>query len=110
MRWLALTLALLAASAGLLAWVYLRDRDTSDWLAPERQRVHSDGWVVLTGEDCHRGCAVSVQGRVGPHLWLVRLAVRGSVQCVQIDPETFTVTARDGLVGVRGARGCGPVG
>ena len=27
MRWLLLTLALLASSAGLLGWIYLRDRD-----------------------------------------------------------------------------------
>ena len=29
MRWLLATIALLAASACLVAWIYLRDRDTS---------------------------------------------------------------------------------
>ncbi len=35
MRWLYITIALLAASACLVGWIYLRDRDTN-WRPPER--------------------------------------------------------------------------
>ncbi len=47
MRWLAVTLALLAASAALLGGIYLRDRDTS-WLPPPRTAADFDAQVVLT--------------------------------------------------------------
>jgi hypothetical protein len=42
MRWLCVTVGLLAASLCLLTWVYLRDRDTSSWWPPERQIVGVD--------------------------------------------------------------------
>jgi hypothetical protein len=54
MRWLLATIALLAASACLVAWIYLRDRDTSQPLPqpsylslhrpamPDRRRELSD--------------------------------------------------------------------
>src|ERR1700677_176984 len=40
MRWLLLTLVLLSSSAGLLGWIYLRDRDTH-WRPPEAQLASS---------------------------------------------------------------------
>ena len=105
MRWLGLTVALLAASASLLSWVYLRDRDAVGWRAPESQLAHADAVIVLEGEDCHWRCAVAVQGRAGqPHRWLVRLTVRGRPQCLRIDVDTFTVTRQDGLTGVQPRR------
>jgi hypothetical protein len=37
MRWLYLTIALLATSACLIGWLYLRDRDTNWRPSPEHQ-------------------------------------------------------------------------
>jgi hypothetical protein len=36
MKWLYVTIGLLATSACLIAWIYLRDRDTN-WRPPEHQ-------------------------------------------------------------------------
>lgn len=36
MRWLLVTIALLAASACLVGWIYLRDRGDTNWRPPER--------------------------------------------------------------------------
>jgi hypothetical protein len=38
MRWLYVTIALLATSACLVAWLYLRDRDTN-WRPPPEQQL-----------------------------------------------------------------------
>jgi hypothetical protein len=111
MKWLALTLCLLGASAGLVAWVYLRDRDPASWRVPESQFVRADAAVALRalgGSECGSRCAVAeLLGPTQPHRWLVRLTVRGRVQCVQIDPATFGASLQHGLAGVRASR-CAP--
>jgi hypothetical protein len=106
MRWLGVTAGLLAASASLVAWVYLRDRDTSGWRLPERQIVRADTAATLTafaGPDCRPGCAAQLLGRTQPHRWLVRITVRGRSLCLQIDPDVFAVSPR-GLDGVQPSR------
>jgi hypothetical protein len=109
MRWLGLTLGLLAACGCLIAWVYLRDRDAAGWRVPESQLARADATIVLESEDCHVGCTVGVRGRAAgaEHRWSVRLTVQGRPQCLQIDLDTFTVTHQDGLAGVRPER-CPP--
>jgi hypothetical protein len=50
MRWLYLTLGLLATSVCLVGWIYLRDRDTSSYLPPgptERQLAQIDATATL---------------------------------------------------------------
>lgn len=109
MRWLGVTAALLAASLCLVAWVYLRDRDTSGWRLPERQVARADAAVALTefaGPDCRPGCAAQLLGHIQPHRWLVRLTVRGQPLCLRIDLNTFAVGPRY-LSGVQPSR-CAP--
>lgn len=88
-----MTIGLLATSACLVAWMYLRDRDTN-WRPSEAQIAQDDAKVILryalhrTG--CRSGCASEVLGSTGPRRWLVRITVRGRSQCLQIDLNTFT--------------------
>jgi len=102
MRWLAATVALLAACAGLVVWVYLRDRQTGDWRPPERELVRADAVSALTvlgGAGCGARCTAQVVGRVRPEVWLVRVTVRGRSQCLQIALDEFEVSERNGIVG-----------
>ncbi len=104
MRWFYLTAVLLSASLGLVAWIYLRDRDTSNWRPPERQIAHADATAALTalgGVDCRFGCATELLDRTQSHRWLVRITVRGRPQCLQIDLDTFAVSQQHGLSGVQ---------
>jgi hypothetical protein len=103
MRWLYLTIGLLGASACLIAWIYLRDRDPSSWRPPERQMVRADAaatLAALSGGGCRSGCATELLGRTRQHRWLVRITVRGRRQCLQIDPYTFALSQEHGLSGV----------
>jgi hypothetical protein len=103
MRWLGVTVGLLSASLGLVAWVYLRDRDTSNWRPPEAQLARADAAATLgalEGPDCRAGCAVQLLGRTARNRWLERVTVRGRRLCLQIDLDAFAVSAR-GLFGVR---------
>ena len=106
MKWLGLTAGLLSASLCLVGWVYLRNRDTSDWRPPEGQSARVDARAALAaleGPRCPRGCRAQVLGRVRPERWLVRVTLRGQSQCLQIDIDRFAI-ARDGLDGVQASR------
>jgi hypothetical protein len=106
MRWLYLTIALLASSACLVGWIYLRDRDTN-WLPPqpsERQRALADAsttLVVLNEGDCHSDCRIELLGHTQPDHWLVRINVKGRSHCLQIDLDTFLASQKHGLYGVQ---------
>jgi hypothetical protein len=106
MRWLGLTVALLSASVALLAWVYLRDRDTAGWRPPQRQLVRADARVAaaaLTGASCHAVCAAEPLARVSSDVWLVRIDWRPRPRCLLIDLGTFAIGPR-GFSGVRSTR------
>jgi hypothetical protein len=106
MRWLLLTLVLLSSSAGLLGWIYLRDRDTH-WRPPEAQLASSAAEGALSelgGAGCTVGCSAKVLANPAPHRWLARITVRGRSSCVQIDLRAFTVNGPHGLTGVEPSR------
>ncbi len=100
MRWLATTIALLVASAGLGAWVYLRDRDTSGWQAQEAVLAREDAARAVGGGPCVEDCQVRLLAQTGPHWWLISVAADGHRQCLQVDPNKFTVSSREGDTGV----------
>lgn len=103
MRWLGVTLCLLGACVGLVAWIYLRDRDPGNWQLPERQLAATDAartLVAFGGDNCGRDCAVKLLDRLYPHHWLVRITVQGRSQCLQLDLSTFSTDQRHGLAGV----------
>jgi hypothetical protein len=66
MRWLYVTLGLLASSVCLVGWIYLRDRDTSSYLPPpptERQLAQIDASATLNylvGAGCRPDCAAEL--------------------------------------------------
>lgn len=102
MRWFFLTLALLACSAGLLGWVYLRDRDTH-WRPPEPQLASAAAEGALSelgGAGCSAGCSAEVLANPAPHRWLARITVRGRTRCVQIDLRIFSLHGPHSPVGV----------
>lgn len=101
MRWLAVTVALLAASAGLIAGIYLRDRDVN-WLPPERSAAYSDAMALAAhiGGTCPRDCAVTLLGHPRPDHWTERIGIRTATQCFDIDVRTFATEDVHGLSGV----------
>ena len=58
MKWLYATLGLLSISFCLSGWIFLRDRDTSNWRPPEAQlaRVDAIGVLNMLGGECPLGC------------------------------------------------------
>jgi hypothetical protein len=105
MRWFFITLALLACSAGLGGWVYLRDRDTN-WQPTEPQLAYAaaEGALgKLGGEGCSVGCSAKALSRLAPDSWLARITVKGKTRCVQIDLLAFTVNGPR-LTGVKPSR------
>jgi hypothetical protein len=107
MRWLALTACLLAACVGLVGWIYLRDRYSSDWRLPERQIASVDAARTLqafAGAGCRERCGVQLLGRGGRSEWAIRLTVRGRSQCLRLDLATFAADQPHGLAGVLPSR------
>lgn len=102
-----MTVGLLATSVCLVAWIYLRDRDTN-WRPQEPQLARADAAIVfnhtLNGANCRSGCATEVLGYVGPNRWLLRIIVRRQPRCLQIDLDTFTYSEQRGLSGVQPSR------
>jgi hypothetical protein len=101
MRWLYVTIGLLATCACLIGWIYLRDRNTS-WRPPEQQTARADATVAndILGANCRSFCATELLGQTGAHRWLVRVTRRGRPECLEIDVATFVVSQQHGLVGV----------
>jgi hypothetical protein len=107
MKWLYVTVALLSASVCLVAWVYLRERETSSWHPSEEQFARADAATALTalgGAGCGSRCAVEQVNRTQPRHWLIHLVVKGQSRCLQIDLDTFVVTGQHGLYGVQPSR------
>jgi hypothetical protein len=76
MRWLYLTIGLLATSVCLIGWIYLRDRDTAGALPgpTERQLARIDATATLNhlaGADCHPHCSAKLLARTKPEHWLI---------------------------------------
>jgi hypothetical protein len=110
MKWLYVTVGLLAMSACLIGWIYLRDRDTSSVLPStftERQSAQIAAITIFKelggGGDCRSGCA-TVLRRTQPRQWLVRITVKWRPRCLRIDLDTFRVSQPAHLTGVQPIR------
>jgi hypothetical protein len=102
-RWLAVTLALLGASAVLVAGIYLRDRDPSNWLPAPRTAASSDAGAVMAGlggPDCGRRCSFRLLGNPKPDHWLAQIVDRARTECVDINLRAFGASDTNGLSGV----------
>ncbi len=103
MKWLGVTVALLAASAFLVAWIYMRDRHVTNWLESDAARAHQDARTVLSaleGYHCHKGCDYRVVDHSSGSHWLARIDVPWSTRCFEIDVNTFAFSPEHGLSGI----------
>jgi hypothetical protein len=107
MKWLYITVGLLATSVCLVGWIYLRDRDTSSYLPPgptERQLADIDATATLNqlaGADCRPDCTAKLLARTTAEHWLIRITVKGHPRCLQINLYTFRISPQHGLTGVQ---------
>ena len=101
MRWLALTFVLLAASATVMVGIYLRDRDSSVWLPPERAAATLDVRTMLLEMHCPAAqCTYQFLGRPRPNHWVARINNGATARCFDIDLLAFDVSEAHGLSGV----------
>jgi hypothetical protein len=103
MKWLAATLALIAATAAVLAGIYFRDRDTSGFLPAPRTAADADARAVMFGiggTDCGRRCSYRLLGSTKPDHWLAQIVDRSRTECVEIDLKTFGLSDVHGISGV----------
>ncbi len=101
-RWLAVTLALVAATGALLGGMYLRDRRPGAWHPPSAFAARADAESLLSALNGGRcgGCAVTRLRPASSGLWFARLRIEDQVRCVRIDPDRFAMTPESGLVGM----------
>jgi len=107
MRWLAVTLALLTASAALVAGIFLRDRSTS-WRLPPPREAAADARMVLNyiaGPQCGNRCSFRLLAHPRSGHWLALIVDRSRPQCVDINVETFDISAPHGVAGIESV-GC----
>jgi hypothetical protein len=100
---MALTIAMLAASAALVVGIYFRDRATPSWQPPQQPLARRDAQQVLTelaGSHCSRGCTIELVRHPGRNRWVARLHLRSLTECYEIDLRAFGWT-RSGLTGAQ---------
>ncbi|HEX3691132.1 MAG TPA: hypothetical protein VHV28_15640 [Solirubrobacteraceae bacterium] len=103
MKWLAATLALLAASAALVGGIFLRDRSSS-WRLPPRQAAQVDALKVLNfiaGPGCGSRCSYRVVSHPRPDHWLALIVDRSRPHCVDINVQTFAISPQNGMSGMQ---------
>jgi hypothetical protein len=106
MKWLGVTVALLAASAVLVTWIFLRDRHVPDWRPSQSAVAHEDARAVLAsleGYHCHSGCDYQLLSSSGVR-WLARVRVPWATRCFEIDVKTFEYSPTHGLSGIQRVR------
>jgi hypothetical protein len=106
MRWLAITLGLLAACVGLAGWIYLRDRDTDQLRNLPLLEARSDALLILdrlTGQARCGGCGADVSRRSGTRLWRVRLRGPFGQRCFTLNLDEFAMSADRGMTGIKSA-------
>jgi hypothetical protein len=111
MKWLVMTLALLAASAALVSGIYLRNRDPSHWLPPGPIVAHHDAMAIAAaiGGTCPRDCIVKLLGHPRTDHWTERIDIPTASECVDINVLTFATDEVHGISGVTKV-GCDAVG
>jgi hypothetical protein len=102
MRWLAVTIALLGASAALVGGIYLRDRDPSTWLPPGPTAAHHDAMAIAAamGGTCPQECVVKQLGHPRTYHFTERIQVPATTTCVDINIVTFGTDDSHGISGV----------
>ncbi len=102
MKWLILTVAMLTASALLVAGIYVRDRGTTGLRPPPQPLAQRDAQEMLSlldGGRCADGCTVALVRHPRPSRWVARVQVAAVTKCFELDLLSFRWT-RSGLHGV----------
>jgi hypothetical protein len=100
-RWLAVTVALLCASAALVAGVFFRDRVPSSWLPPPRTAATLDVKTILLATHCPKAvCSYKLVGNPRPDHWVASIFNGAATHCFDINLSAFDVTSRRGVTGV----------
>jgi hypothetical protein len=109
MRWLAATVGLLAVSLALIAGIYVRDRNPSQWLPPQRNVAGYDAETILLDLRCGHLCSYTLLGNPRRNHWVARIAMLGAtVDCFDIDVTSFDITGTQGISGAHVVR-CGSI-
>jgi hypothetical protein len=110
MRWLAVTAVLLTLSTSLVAGIYFRDRDT-DFRPPARQLARAEAADLLAhlavDTTCNGRCTAQVRATPRTGRWFAQIRIRSTMQCFEIDADTFAWTPQHGFSGI-GEVSCGP--
>jgi hypothetical protein len=98
----------LGASLAVVVVIFLRDRDPSNWLPPQRRVAYSDAMSVaaVLGGTCPRECSVRLVDHPRADHWTERIEIPTATMCVDIDVRAFD-TGAHGIGGVRRVA-CGP--
>jgi hypothetical protein len=102
MRWLAVTITFLTATAALVGGVYVRDRVGNPPLPHQQSVAHTEAEALLAGiagSHC-QPCGVAVLSNPHHGHWLARITTKRSVQCVDINLQAFTWEPGRGFTGV----------
>lgn len=101
MRWLALTLALIGASAALIGGIYFRDRTSSSWLPPPREAAALDARTIIDLMACPGPCTYTVVRTSRAYHWVATIhSSNTSTHCYDIDLQTFDTGTGHGVSGV----------
>lgn len=102
MKWLAVTVALLGASAALVGGMYVRDRDPSGWLPPGPTIARHDAMSIAAaiGGTCPRDCTVKLLAHPRTDHWTERIEIPAATECVDINVRTFDTNEVRGISGV----------
>jgi hypothetical protein len=110
MRWLGVTIVLLALSTALVSGIYVRDRDTN-WRPPVGQLARADAADLLAhlavDTACHGRCAAEVRATGRPDRWFAQISIKSRTQCFEIDANAFAFTPAHGFSGIAEVS-CGP--
>lgn len=105
MRWLAVTVGLVAASLVLVSGIYLRDRNPSHWLPPQRKVASYDAETIVLQLGCGHLCHYKLLSNPRPNHWVARIEKLGEpVYCFDIDVMSFDVSGARGVSGATAVR------
>jgi hypothetical protein len=104
MRWLALTLGLVAACATGAAWIYLRDWERPRPDAMQRLRARAAAQALFCcarRRDTCSDCRIEVLDARGPRRWRIRIVGAAATRCFTLDLDAIHASPTRSPAGVR---------
>jgi hypothetical protein len=103
-RWLALTLGLVATCATGAAWICLRDWERPRPDAIQRLRAHETARTLFCCAQRHRtcpDCRIEVLDAHGPRRWRIRVVGAAAARCFTLDLDASRPSPTRAPAGVR---------